>query len=284
MAIHHIHAAGTRARGWFSTWLQRGAVLGIAAGATVVTGCGISTQQELEMGAQYAAEINRQLPLVDDAQLHRYINQLGNELARHGQRNLQYRFYVVNAPQVNAFAVPGGYVYINRGLIERAGNMAEVAGVLAHEIAHVEHRHGVAQMERMQTANIGLTAAYILLGRAPTGLERAAIDVGGSVVFARYSRQAELEADASAIPMMLAASINPNGLTTMFQRLLQEQQRNPSAVEQWFSTHPTTHDRIAEVQQLINQYPQAQVQNTRTNTTAFQQFQQRLRSFRAPPR
>jgi beta-barrel assembly-enhancing protease len=278
------HKTGGRVGGWFSGWLKRGAVVGLAAGATVVSGCGISTQQEVEMGAQYAAEINRQLPLVDDAQLHRYINQLGNEIARFGDRNLQYRFYVVNAPQVNAFAVPGGYIYINRGLIERAGNMAEVAGVLAHEIAHVEHRHGVAQMERMQTANIGLTAAYILLGRAPTGLERAAIDVGGSLVFARYSRQAELEADATAVPMLVAANINPHGLVTMFQRLLEEQQRNPSAVEQWFSTHPTTQDRIAEVQALIAQQPQARVQNTRSNTPAFQQFQQRLRTFRAPPR
>jgi beta-barrel assembly-enhancing protease len=284
MSKQSMHRTGGRAAGWLGTWLKRSAVLGFAAGATVVSGCGISTQQEVEMGAQYAAEINRQLPLVDDAQLHRYINQLGNELARYGQRNLQYRFYVVNADQVNAFAVPGGYIYINRGLITRADNMAEVAGVLAHEIAHVEHRHGIAQMERMQTANIGLTAAYILLGRAPSGVERAAIDVGGSLVFARYSREAELEADASAIPMMMAANINPHGLVSMFQKLLAENQRNPGAVEQWFSTHPTTQDRIAQVQQMIDQQPQAQVRNTRTNTTAFQQFQQRLRTFRAPPR
>jgi beta-barrel assembly-enhancing protease len=253
------------------------------AGAVAVSGCGISTQQELEMGAQYAAQINRELPIVQDAQLHRYINDLGNELARHAGRGIQYRFYIVNADMVNAFAVPGGYIYLNRGLIQRASNMSEVAGVLAHEIAHVEHRHGVQQMERMQTANIGLTAAYVLLGRAPGGVEQAAIDVGGTLVFSRYSREAELEADASAIPMLLAARIHPMGLATMFEKLLEDQQRQPSRVEQWFATHPTTTERVTQVRGMVNQLPAAQLRNARTNTTAFQNFQQRLRGYRAPP-
>jgi beta-barrel assembly-enhancing protease len=276
-----IHGSAPRPGGFFSGLLRRGAVLGLAATTTVVTACSVSTQQEVEMGAQYAAEINRQLPLVDDAQLHRYINQLGNELAQHGDRNLRYTFFIVNADMINAFAVPGGYIYMNRGLIERATNMAEVAGVLAHEIGHVEHRHGVAQMERMQRANIGLTAAYILLGRAPTGVEQAAIEIGGTAVFASYSRGAELEADASAVPMLIAARINPNGLVTMFQKLLEDQQRRPSTVEQWFSTHPTTQDRINEVSALIAQ--QGNTSGLRTNTDAFASFQSRLRQFRQPP-
>jgi beta-barrel assembly-enhancing protease len=276
--------AGRRTGGLFAAWLRRGAITGLAAGVTVVAGCGISPQQEVEMGAQYAAEINRQLPLVEDAQLHRYINQLGNELAQHGGRNLRYTFYIVNSHQINAFAVPGGYIYMNRGLIERASNLAEVAGVLAHEIGHVEHRHGIAQMERMQRANIGLTAAYVLLGRQPGGLERAAVEMGGAAVFASYSRGAENEADAFAVPMLMAAGINPNGLVTMFQKLLEDQQRRPGSVEQWFSTHPTTQDRIAAISELIQQQPASRVQATRTNTTAFSSFQQRLRQFRQPPR
>jgi beta-barrel assembly-enhancing protease len=284
MSNQQIQDAGRRLRGWFGAWGRRGSVLGLAAGMAVASGCAISPQQEIQMGAEYAAEINRQLPIVDDAQLNRYINQLGNEIARSGGRNLNYRFYIVNSDQINAFAVPGGHIYLNRGLIQRAGNMSEVAGVLAHEIGHVEHRHGIAQMERMQRANVGLTAAYILLGRAPTGLEQAAIEVGGSAVFARYSREAEFEADASAIPMLVAANINPQGLVTMFQKLLEDQQRRPSTVEQWFSTHPTTQDRIAAVQQLINQHPQASRGGLQTNTAQFQQFQQRLRGFRAAPR
>jgi beta-barrel assembly-enhancing protease len=263
--------------------LRSSAALGFA-GAVAISGCGISTQQELEMGAQYAAQINRELPLVQDAQLHRYINDLGNEIARHGTRGLQYRFYIVNSNVVNAFAVPGGYIYLNRGLIQRAANMSEVAGVLAHEIAHVEHRHGIDQMERMQTAQIGLMAASVLLGRQPTGVAGAAVDIGGSLYFARHSREAELEADASAIPMLVRARIHPNGLATMFEKLLEDQRRAPSQVEQWFATHPTTQERVTAVRQLTAGVPQAQLANARTNTAAFQNFQQRLRGYRAPPR
>jgi beta-barrel assembly-enhancing protease len=279
-----IAAIRQHAEGFFGGWLRRGAVLGLMASSTVVAGCGISTQQEVEMGAQYAAEINRQLPLVDDAQLHRYINQLGNELAQFGDRNLRYTFFIVNESQINAFAVPGGYIYLNRGLIERAANLSEVAGVLAHEIGHVEHRHGIAQMERMQRANIGLTAAYVLLGRQPSGVEQAALEVGGAAVFSRYSREAEHEADGFAIPILVAANINPQGLVTMFQKLMEDQQRRPGAVEQWFATHPTTQERINAISARIQQDPQARRQGLRTNTDQFVSFQQRLRGFRQPPR
>src|SRR5687768_1982550 len=125
-------------------WFRRYAVMGLVAGSAVTAGaCGVSTQQEIEMGAQYANEINRQLPILNDATVSRYINTLGRQIASRGGRGLNYTFYVVDASQINAFAVPGGYVYVNRGLIERTRNMPELAGVLAHEIAHVEERHGV---------------------------------------------------------------------------------------------------------------------------------------------
>src|SRR5215204_4508359 len=97
-----------------------------AAVAITVSACAVSTQQELEMGAQYAAEINRQLPLVRDASANSIINQLGDQIARTGQRGFNYTFYIVNSDVVNAFAVPGGYVYVNRGLIERTRNYAEL--------------------------------------------------------------------------------------------------------------------------------------------------------------
>ena len=225
--------------------LRSSVIVGLLPVTVVVAGCGISTQQEAQMGAQYAADINRQIPIVSDPTAHRAINVLGDQIARHGNRGIDYTFYIVNANQVNAFAVPGGYVYVNRGLIDRISNWSELAGVLAHEIGHVEERHGVQQMERAQTANMGLTLAYVLLGRSPGGLERAAINVGGGVVFARYGREAEDEADRVAIPLMLAARVDPRGLVSMFNKLMAEQRRSPTRVEQWFSTHPTTQDRVA---------------------------------------
>jgi beta-barrel assembly-enhancing protease len=266
-------------------WFRKSAVTALmAGGATAVAGCGISTQQEMQMGAQYAAEINRQLPLVNDASVNNYINQLGRTIAARGGRQIPYRFYVVNAPQVNAFAVPGGHIYINRGLIERTRNMSELAGVLAHEVAHVEHRHGIAQMERMQGTNLALTVGYVLLGRAPTGLEETAIGVGGHLWFARHSREAENEADATAVGLLVRAGIDPNGLPSFFNVLLEEQRRQPGAVEQWFSTHPLTTDRVANTQRMIGQVPAAQVRNLQRDAQAFQSMRTRLRGMPAAPR
>ena len=245
--------------------------------------CGISQQQELEMGQQYASQINRELPLVDDPDVVRYINQLGNQIARHGGRNLSYHFYVVNTDVINAFAVPGGHVYINRGLIERTDNLSELAGVLAHEIAHVEARHGVEQMEKAQTANLGLNVAYILLGRTPSGVESAAINVGGGLYFAQHGREAEREADAMAVPLLVNAGIHPQGLATFFFELLAERQRSPSTIEQWFSTHPLTEERIEDVRAEIARVPSGTLSRLQENSSQYTAVKADLRNFRAPP-
>ena len=265
--------------------LRLSMISALGAGTVTVTACAsVSTEQEVQLGSQYANEINSQIPLVRDATVNRLINTMGDQIARYGKRGINYTFYVVNADAVNAFAVPGGYVYVNRGLIERTANWAELAGVLAHEIGHVEERHGVEQMERMQNANLGLNLAYVLLGRTPGGVEQAAIQVGGSAVFARYSRDAENEADRVAIPLMLSARVNPNGLTTMFNRLMTEQQRSPSSVEQWFSTHPTTNERIAATQAEISRLSAAQIRNTTSTSSLHTQIRNRLRQLPAAPR
>jgi predicted Zn-dependent protease len=264
-------------------WIRRYAVLGLVAGSAVTAGaCGVSTQQEVEMGAQYANEINSQLPILNDAAVSRYINTLGRQIASRGSRGLNYTFYVVNASQINAFAVPGGYVYVNRGLIERTRNMPELAGVLAHEIAHVEERHGVEQMEKVQGANLGINLAYVLLGRQPSAAEQAVIGVGGNLVFARHSRTAENEADARAVPLLVSAGISPDGLPTFFSVLLSDQQRSPSAVEQWFSTHPLTQDRIQQTQAVVNQVPAATRRNLRTTDSGYNSLKSRLASLPRP--
>lgn len=277
----------SRIRGnWFGAW-RRPAAMALVAGSTALAACGVSTQQEVEMGAQYATELNRQLPIVDDATLNRYVNQLGNQLAavtsRTQREGIRYQFFIVNADVVNAFAVPGGYVYVNRGVIERADNLSEFAGVLAHEIAHVEHRHGIEQMQKANNANLALTLGYVLLGRQPSGVEQAAIGIGGNLYFARHSREAENESDALAVPMMVAAGINPTGLATFFEELIAERKRAPSALEQWFSTHPLTEERIANTQRMVSQVPAAQLRGLQTNSTAFTNFKARMRSYRAPP-
>lgn len=255
----------------------------VLSGSIFLAACGISTQQEMQMGQQAAMDINRQLPMVNDPTVNSYINQLGDLIASHGQRGINYTFFVVNSDVVNAFAVPGGYVYVNRGLIERAGNESELAGVLAHEISHVELRHSVKQMEQAQGANTAIVLGSVLLGQ-PSAATAAGINVVGSAVFAKFSRDDESQADANAIPLMIATGYNPNGLTTMFQRLLTLQKSQPNALSQFFSTHPTTQSRIQETQSRINAVPASRRQGLRTDANQFHSIQARLRRMAPAPR
>jgi predicted Zn-dependent protease len=263
------------------------AVVGCLGGAGVAAGCApqVSTQQEVQIGAEYSAQINRQMPMLNDQATINYVNQIGQQLAAIADpRGIRYHFYVVNSDVVNAFALPGGYVYVNRGLIERTDNLSELAGVLAHEIGHVAERHSIEQLQRAQNANLGLSVLYgVLLGRNPSGVEQAGIQVGGSAVFAGYGRDAEREADAVGVTYMVRAGYNPNGMASFFEELLSIQQRQPSRVEQWFSTHPTTQERVNNTRAIIAQTPGAQGGNLTTDTRAFQNFRSRVASLPAPP-
>ncbi|HEX2081418.1 MAG TPA: M48 family metallopeptidase [Longimicrobium sp.] len=266
---------------------RRTAAVGCLCGAGIAAGCApqISTQQEVQIGAQNAAQINRQLPMLNDQATLSYVNQIGQQLAGIADpRGIRYHFYVVNSDVVNAFALPGGYVYINRGIIERADNLSELAGVLAHEIGHVAERHSVEQLQRAQNANLGLSVLYgVLLGRAPSGVERAGIQVGGTAVFAGYTRDAEREADRVGVAYLVRAGYNPIGLATFFEELMELQRRQPSRVEQWFSTHPTTQERVANTRAIIAATPGAQNANLVTDTRQFQSIRQRVTSLPAPP-
>jgi predicted Zn-dependent protease len=263
---------------------RRTLALGLVAGSTGLAACGVSTQQEMEMGRQYAAEINRQLPIVDDPLIHRYVNTLGNRIQRQqGNRDIPYTFYVVNIEEINAFAIPGGFVYINRGLVERTDNLSELAGVLAHEIGHVEARHSAEMIERMQAAQAGVTIASVLLGAPPQGLAGAAVDIGANLYFARHSRQAENEADVIAVRLLPGAGIDPGGMVTFFKELIEERERSPSTLEQWFSTHPLTEERIANVRALIRALPPAQTANLQITSADYSSFKARVAQLPPPP-
>jgi predicted Zn-dependent protease len=261
-------------------------IVSAAAGlAFATTGCGVSTQQEVDLGMQYASEINKQLPIIQDAEINRYINVLGDSLARVTNRaDLDWQFYVVNSPEVNAFAVPGGFIYLNRGLIERAQNMAQVAGVLGHEIGHVTKRHSIDQMQKQQGANIGLTLGCIL---APSVCNNQAagalINVGGNAVFARFSREDENEADREGVAYVTRAGIDPRGIPGMFRILLDERQARPAGVSAWFSTHPLEEDRIQNTEQQIAAISPAVLQSLTRDTQGFRAFQNRLKSLPAAP-
>jgi predicted Zn-dependent protease len=247
--------------------------------------CAVSQQEERQMGEEYAAQIAQQLPLIGDAEINRYINVLGDSIARLTSRgDLDWRFYVVDAKDVNAFAVPGGFVYVNRGLIERTATMDELAGVLGHEIGHVVRRHTVKQMQQAQKANIGVTVGCILVPAVcNSGLGNAAINVAGGALFAKFSRTDEAEADIEGFNNVVRAGISPKGMVTMFQRLIEERNSRPAGVEAWFATHPLEEDRIAAIQARINAMPAAQLNRLGRDTQNYQSFKRRIQSLPPSP-
>jgi predicted Zn-dependent protease len=258
-------------------------LIGIAVTSSLV-GCGISQQQEVQMGQEYAQQINAQLPIVQDPELNRYINVLGDSIAGlTSRRDLDWHFFIVDSKEVNAFAVPGGFVYVNRGLIERSDKMDEVAGVLGHEIGHVLRRHTVKQMEKEQGANIGITLACVLTGVCNNQAAGTLINVAGGAVFARFSRADEAEADQEGFNNVVKAGISPEGMVTMFQKLLEERKTRPAGVEAWFLTHPLEEDRISAIQARINQLPPSSLASLGTDTRNFHTFKARLQSLPPSP-
>jgi predicted Zn-dependent protease len=252
--------------------------------AATISGCAISTQQEVQMGTEYAQQINAQLPIVQDPEVVRYVNVLGDSIAKLADdRDLNWQFFVVNAAEVNAFAVPGGYIYVNRGLIDRAQTMSQLAGVLGHEIGHVVRRHSVSQMEKAQGANIGVTLACVLTNVCNNQATAAAINVGGSALFAKFSRDDENEADVEGVKNVVRAGIDPRGIPEMFRILLDERQRSPSSVSTWFTTHPLEEDRIRETEAQIAKINPAILNGLTKDSRSFQAFKQRVRSLPAPP-
>jgi predicted Zn-dependent protease len=224
-------------------------LFGLALGACV------SETREQEIGDAMAADVNAQLPLVHDPVLNAYVTNLGRLLAKESSRpRLDYHFYVINSAGVNAFALPGGYVYLTRGLIERTGKGSELAAVLAHEVGHVAARHGVEKLQRyMRTGSLVNFLYTVILGGEPRLLRENALQLTGVLWSASHSREDEATADRLAVQYLIRAGIDPQGVVTLLETLLREEQADPAAAARvaWFSTHPLTSARIAEVKQDI---------------------------------
>jgi beta-barrel assembly-enhancing protease len=252
--------------------------------ALALSGCAISTQQEVQMGAEYATEINKQLPIVGDAEINRYLTLLGDSIARLADdRGLTYRFFLVNSMEVNAFAVPGGFIYVNRGLIERTTNMSQLAGVLGHEIGHVTMRHSVEQMQKAQGTNMAVIIGCTLLRACGTGLEQTAINLTASGLFAKFSRDDERESDREGIKYVIRAGIHPSGIPEMFRILLEEQKTRPSGVETWFMSHPLAEDRVTETERIIAAYDPGILTGLTKDSPNYQAFKRRVAALPVPP-
>jgi beta-barrel assembly-enhancing protease len=247
--------------------------------ATTIAGCGVSTQQEVEMGQSEVQQINQQLPIIGDPEANRYINVLGDSIARLTSRgDLPWQFFIVNSPDINAFAVPGGYIYVNRGLIEHADKMDQLAGVLGHEIGHVVMRHTVKQMGQMNAANIGVGLACVLTSVCNNQVAPTVINAAGSAVFAKFSRDDEKQADDVGFDNVVRAHISPKGMVEMFQTLLDMRTSSPGLVDGWFADHPTEESRIADIQSKINALNPAVLNSLTTDSQAFHTFKTRVAS------
>ena len=259
-----------------------------AIGAVAMLGAcsSISQQEEVQMGAQASQQVNAQLPMLNDATVVGYVNTLGRSIASTTSRNdLSWQFGVVNTEVINAFALPGGYIYVNRGVLSRASNESELAGVIGHEIEHVVQRHSVKQMEQAQGANIGVALACSLTNVCANQAAQAAIQVGGTAVFAKFSRGDEVQADEGGFNNVVRTGINPRGMLTFFQKLLAEEQQSggSSAASSWFADHPGTQDRIADIQRMLNENS-ARLTGLRNDSQGFQAMKRRLAQLPAAPR
>jgi predicted Zn-dependent protease len=249
-----------------------------------LTACSVREEQEVALGTQAAGEINSELPLVQDEAVTRYVTNLGREIARGTSRSdLEWRFFVVDSPQINAFALPGGFVYLNRGLIEVTRSMSELAGVLGHEIGHVVQRHSVEQMGMHAGANIGVAVLCALTSACESGVGQLAIEMGGSLVLTRYSRRDEFEADSEAVENVVRAGIDPEGVPQFFERLLNAREYQPSRVEGWFASHPLEEARIAAARRLIEQLPEEVLADTRADAADYSRFLARVAALPPSP-
>lgn len=243
--------------------------------------CAVSRQQAAELGAQQAAQLNNELPIVRNASADQYVEQLGQRIvSQTPYAGQDFQFALYRSDEVNAFALPGGFIYVSTGLVNAADNVSELAGVLAHEIAHVTQGHSAEQMSRVQNANLGAGVLCVFTSVCQSGAGRAAINAGGSAYLAKFSRAAEREADLTAIEYVVAAGIHPNGLVTMFQELARMAQSDPGLLDSWFSTHPQAEDRAQYVATGISRIPANRLSGLTTNNSSYAQFQRLVASAR----
>ncbi len=237
-----------------------------------------SLDREVALGRQLAAEVDRSAKLVTDPIINEYVNRIAQNIVLHSDAKVPFTIKVIDANEVNAFALPGGFLYVNRGLLEAADNEAEVAGVMAHEIAHVTARHGIEQASKGQLLQWG-SLPLIFLGGLGGFIIQQVAGIALPLTFLKFSRGAEKEADRLGAQYMWASGYDPNALITFFEKLQGQEKRKPGTLEKVFSTHPMTGDRIKEVRELIARFPERS--EYQISTSEFRDVKSRLSTFSA---
>jgi hypothetical protein len=235
-----------------------------------------SLEGEIRMGKQYAQEVEATSKLIRDPVINEYVNRIGQNLVRNSDAQVPFTIKVIDSDEVNAFALPGGFFYVNSGLILAADEESELAGVMAHEIAHVAARHATRQLTRAQWANIG-TIPLIFVGGGIGYAIRSAAGIGIPMGFLAFSRGFESEADYLGLQYMYKAGYDPNAFVNFFEKLQAREKKKPGTLAKAFSTHPQTPDRISKSQEEIAKILPARPQYIVT-TSEFNDVKARLAS------
>ncbi len=236
---------------------------------------GGSLEKEVALGRQLAADVDKQVKFIDDPIITEYVNRVGQNIVLHSDAKIPFTIKVIDSDEANAFALPGGFFYVNKGLILAADNEAEIAGVMAHEIAHVTARHAVENMRKAQLIEIGATIGSIFLGGIPGMIYQSTAGLGLTAVFLKFSRGAEEEADRLGAQYLYAASYDPSAMSTMFEKLLAKNKKKPGFISKVFSTHPQTQDRVEASRLLVARFPDRD--EYVLSTSEFQRVKERLR-------
>src|SRR2546423_3433267 len=226
------------------------------------------------MGRMLAAQVDREAKFIDDPVVTEYVNRVGQNIVLHSDAKVPFTIKVIDSDEVNAFALPGGFFYVNKGLILAADNEAEMAGVMAHEIGHVAARHAMENQAKGMLAEIGLMAGSIFLGGLGGMLINQGAQFGALLGFMKFSRSAESEADMLGVEYLWAPGYDPNAMSTMFEKLAAKNKKKPGTFSKLFETHPQSVDRMEASRSLVARFPEKE--EYVENTSEFQRVKARL--------
>lgn len=215
-----------------------------------------STEKEVRLGRELAAEVDRQAKFVDDPLITEYVNRVGQNIVLHSDAKVPFTIKVIDSDEVNAFALPGGFFYVNKGLILAADNEAELAGVMAHEIAHVAARHAVENQTKGSLLEYAALAGSIFIGGIPGMIYQNTAGIGLLGIFMKFSRGAEEEADKLGVQYMYAAGYDPGAMATMFEKLEAKNKKKPGLISRAFASHPAPPDRRQSALALAARFPE----------------------------
>ena len=237
-----------------------------------------SLEREIGLGKQLAQEVERSSKLIDDPVVTEYVNRVGQNLVRNSDARVPFTIKVIDSDEINAFALPGGFFYVNSGLILHAQEESELAGVMAHEISHVTARHGTKNATKGELMQLATIPLMILgpAGWAGYGLYEG-LNLAIPVTYLKFSRDAEREADFLGLQYMYKAGYDPNSYVTFFERIQADEKRRPGTIPKVFSTHPPTPERIANTQKEIARILPAK-QEYIVTTSEFDSVKARLRN------